>query len=73
MNADYACASVPRPYSLSTQTISCLADNQMLALQLSEMFGHSRPRGSDQVCDVLMTEGGSQERAAGFLDAEVGS
>src|ERR1700687_982691 len=37
------------------------------------MLGGSRPRGPDQIGDVLVAERYSQQRAARFLDSEIGA
>jgi hypothetical protein len=51
--------------------LSTLTNNQVLALQLSQVLGDSWPRSADELGDVLVAEG-SQKRAARLFDSEVG-
>src|SRR6266850_2268323 len=48
-----------------------LANQEIFALQACQMLGSSRPRGPDQIGDILMAERHSKQRAARFLDSKI--
>src|SRR6266403_2011593 len=50
-----------------------LANQEIFALQARQMLGGSRPRGPDQIGDVFVAEGYSEQRAARFLDSKIGA
>ena len=52
--------------------LPALTNDQVLALQLSQVLGDSWPRGADEIGNVLVAERCSQKRAARFFDSEVG-
>ena len=45
----------------------------MLALQLRQVLGDSRPRSPDEIGNVLAAERSSQKRAARLFDSKIGS
>ena len=53
--------------------LSTLTNNQVLSLQLSQVFGNSWSRSADEIGEVLVTERYSQKHAVRLLDSEIGS
>ena len=60
-----------REFSHLHEEPSSVTHNESVAFQLCQVLGDSWARGTDEIGDVLMAEGYSQERAARLFDTKL--
>ncbi len=60
-----------RKFSHLHEQPSSVTQYELVAFQLGQLLGDSWARSADELGDVLMAEGYSQERAARLFDSKV--